>query len=370
MPPALSQSALQARYLVPFVPLSAQRAGRQPNHTVARFVPGSPTLLQRSSAQIYTFLDRTPQLSQQITILKEHHLTQAARFMCLRLPEDFKDRPKRKARRKKSRDLVVLPGVRLSARRPDPEMIKIPKNWFELEYFKALRKVVRGPISKGRRTMATLKAKVPKEVWHALISEMKESDVTKARDGQTDVTWEDGEMQPTKTTSSTLTYDFVTARPMVADRLLSLERADLKGVHGREGKGAWRRGLGCAALKLSDSPKKGAMASAFAMVGGNVTVKALVPTRWRAWPTVILKFWILTVDHRGNILWPTNWSQDARDLLKEMAKRKVAAFKADASYPIRADFCDTPGAFSSVLSKENSPRLDPPTTPLALPAPQ
>ena len=109
-------------------------------------------------------------------------------------------------------------------------------------------------------------------------------------------------MKPTKMSTGSLTYSFQTKQPMVADRIFSLERADLRGVYGKEGKGAWRRGLGCATLKLSNSPKQGALASAFAMVGGNVTVKALIPTRWRAWPTVTLKFWILTGDHRGNIL--------------------------------------------------------------------
>ena len=240
---------------------------------------------------------------------------------------------------------------------PDPDMIQLPKNWFTLETFKALRKACRGPISKSRRRMITFKRQVPREVFDELVSNMRPDDVS-------GVEWsEDGKMVPTKDTSSTQTFSFETKRPMVADRIFTLERGDFKGVHAKEGRGAWRRGLGCACLKLSDSAKAGATASAFAMVGGNVVVKGVVPKRWRAWPTLTLKFFMLTVDHRGNILWPTNWEPGARTLLKELARRKIEAFKADASYPIRPDFCDTPGATSSLLSRENAPRLPAPLPP-------
>ena len=163
----------------------------------------------------------------------------------------------------------VNPGL---VRRKDPEMISLPKNWFTQEYFKDLRKVIRGPISKSRRRMVTFKSKIPRETFDELISKMKEDDVAA-------LTWQDGVLQPTKKTSSTLTYKFKTKRPMVADHIMTLERGDLRGVHAREGKGAWRRSLGCATLKLADSARKSARASAFSMVGGNVTVKALVPRR-------------------------------------------------------------------------------------------
>ena len=41
-------------------------------------------------------------------------------------------------------------------------MLSLPKNWFELEYFKELRKKVRGPISRNRRLQCTFKKRVPK----------------------------------------------------------------------------------------------------------------------------------------------------------------------------------------------------------------
>ena len=239
--------------------------------------------------------------------------------------------------------------------RTDPSMISLPKNWFTLEYFKELRKKCRGPISKTRRTMVTCKHKVPKEVFEEMVSAMKEDDVSALR-------WEEGRLQPTKITSATETYEFETKRPMVADRIFTLERGDLKGVHAKEGKGAWRRSMGCATLKLADAAKRNTSASAFSMVGGNVTVKATVPRRWRAWPTITLKFFLLTVDWRGNILWPTQWEASAKALLTELARRKVLAFKADASYPIRQDFSETPGTTSAIVTRDANPPLPPPTT--------
>ena len=139
---------------------------------------------------------------------------------------------------------------------------------------------------------------------------------------------------------------------MATDCLFSLERADLRGVHAQEGSGAWKRSLGCASLKLSDSGKK--LASVFAMVGGNVTFKATVPHHWKGWLRVTLKFFVLTVDWQGHILWPTRWTDTATRLLKELARRKVEAFKADSAFPIRPDFSPSPGVSSAVVTKETA----------------
>ena len=66
-------------------------------------------------------------------------------------PEDFKDRPKRPKKRATSRAASTNQLVPAHPQRGTPEMLSLPKNWFLLEYYKELRKVVRGPISKSRR---------------------------------------------------------------------------------------------------------------------------------------------------------------------------------------------------------------------------
>ena len=242
-------------------------------------------------------------------------------------------------------------------------MLSLPKNWFALEFFKTIRARVRGPLSKLRRRQCTIKARLPREVFEEMTNRLRESDAE-------GLEWdEEGKLKPTKKTSSCLTYSYDFRKPMATDRFVSLETADRRGVHAKEGKGAWKRGHGCAALKLSDSAREGSKASVFSMIGGNMIIKYRVPRNWRTWPTLTMKFFVLTVDYHGNVIFPTEWDLNARLLLTELARRKVEAFKADKAYPIREDFSDTPGGFSSVVTDANYRallQLPPPQSPLLL----
>ena len=168
----------------------------------------------------------------------------------------------------------------------------------------------------------------------------------------------------TKVTGSSRVFSYEIKRPMAVDRFFSLEKADHKGVHMTEGNGAWKRGQGCAVLKLSDKPKRGAKASVLSMVGGNLILKYSEPKNNRWWPSLTLRYWVLTVDWRGNMLFPTNWSPNAEILLKELARRKIKIFWEDQEhYPIRANFCTTPGISSAITSKDNNPSIPVPTAP-------
>ena len=247
-------------------------------------------------------------------------------------------------------------------------MLSLPKNWFALEFFRTLRARVRGPLSKLRRRQCTLKARLPREVFEEMTSRLKEGDAVGLQ-------WdEQGKVMPTRTTSSSLTFAYECRKPMATDRFVSLETADRKGVHAKEGRGAWKRGHGCAVLKLSDAARPGMMASVFSMIGGNMTIVYRQPRNWRAWPTLTLKFFVLTADFQGHLLFPTEWAPASKRLLVELARRKVAAFKADNSYPIREDFCDEPGHTSSTTVTDANytalVQLPPPQAPLLLPPPQ
>ena len=84
-----------------------------------------------------------------------------------------------------------------------------------------------------------------------MLSKLMEGDAM-ANDGSP-ITWqEDGQVAPTNISSANLTYHIKLPKPMAVDRLLSLERADPKGVHAKDGKGEWLHGQGCAVLKLAD----------------------------------------------------------------------------------------------------------------------
>ena len=101
------------------------------------------------------------------------------------------------------------------------------------------------------------------------------------------------------------------------------------------------------------------------MVGGNTILKYTQPKAWRAWPMISLKFWVLTIDYRGNIIWPTRWEPDAKKLLSELARRKVVPMLAHEQYPLRSDFCTSPGV-SSAVATPDTPLLPAPTVPTLL----
>lgn len=247
-------------------------------------------------------------------------------------------------------------------RRPPPEMLQLPKNWFTLELYKVMRKAVRGRLRRTRRKMVTLKRKVPWETFVELMSSMREGD---AEGFELEI---NGEPTPTRTTSTHFRYEYELRKPMAADRLFSLEKADLRGVYAEEGKGTWRRGQGCAVLKLSDAAKKTAKASVMTMVGGNCTIKLIRPKNWASWPMLTLKFWVITIDYEGNMLFPTAWSPISQRLLKELARRKVDMFlQAQHLFPIRPDFCTTPGVSARVLTDlDNDQLLPSPSVPLLM----
>eukprot|EP00966_Prymnesium_polylepis_P230380 5330792-Prymnesium_polylepis.1 len=106
---------------------------------------------------------------------------------------------------------------------------------------------------------------------------------------------EDGRVQRTKKTSAADIFQYEIAKPMVTDRIFNLGKADAPAPFKQPGAGATGRGLGCAVLKLGDlAHKQKKVAGVFSMIGGNLLVKYRVPHAWAAWPTLSLKFWVLT----------------------------------------------------------------------------
>ena len=107
----------------------------------------------------------------------------------------------------------------------------------------------------------------------------------------------------------------------------------------KPGKGAWRRGSGCATLKLSRfGHRKNQKATVIGMAAGTLTIKALFPSRWRSWGWVVLRFFALTMDHTGHINWPANFSAHSKALLRKLARQKVQAMLQDPEYPIHPSF--------------------------------
>mmetsp|Transcript_36305 Transcript_36305/g.88341 ORF Transcript_36305/g.88341 Transcript_36305/m.88341 type:complete len:229 (+) Transcript_36305:89-775(+) len=161
--PTMSKEAAMKRYLVPFVPIAAMRPQRTKTQPVEIYNPGtlSTSKFQAQQAQ--------PRQRRQSSV-----------------------------------------GIRRARARQEPEMLSIPKNWMALELFKKIRKAVRGPVSRTRKRIVTVRERVPIEVFEELMSNMREGDAR----GFTRTA--EGKIQPTSTSSSRQLYRYDIDRPMSA----------------------------------------------------------------------------------------------------------------------------------------------------------
>ena len=101
------------------------------------------------------------------------------------------------AARRTRGDRSITPH-RARAPRPDPEMLRLPRQWFVHELYKELRKKTRGPLSKMRRRQAVVRVRLPREAFEELMAPVKEGEIQGfSRD-------EDGRVQRTKKTSAAL----------------------------------------------------------------------------------------------------------------------------------------------------------------------
>ena len=72
------------------------------------------------------------------------------------------------------------------------------------------------------------------------------------------------------------------------------------------------------------------------MVAGVTKVIYTEPKNYKGWPTMILRFFVLTMSHRGDISWPAKFTKEARALLRKQIRGKVESMLADPQYPIHS----------------------------------
>eukprot|EP00965_Chrysotila_dentata_P205321 6182888-Pleurochrysis_carterae.AAC.1 len=106
---------------------------------------------------------------------------------------------------------------------------------------------------------------------------------------------------------------------MVTDRLFQLQQADSgPGSSPKAGRGAWRRGNGCARLQLpTGAHHKGKLATMLSMVADVVQVEYSEPMRWRAMPTITLRYFVLTMDSNGHVNWSANFASKTKKFLRQ-----------------------------------------------------
>ena len=183
--------------------------------------------------------------------------------------------------------------------------------------------------------MVQVKMVLPEESFRAFMEPLKDGD---AYGEGTDAIERDEncELKPTKVTQTRRCYHYKIIRPMVTDRFFNLAEADLgPGPPARAGKGSWRRCHGGAHLCLADAVgKSGRLGNKISMVAGSLLISYIVPKRRMAFPILTLRYYVLTVDHNGNITWPTNFNTMAKGLLRKLARQKIDLMLKDEEYPI------------------------------------
>ena len=205
-----------------------------------------------------------------------------------------------------------------------------PLCWFEDELYHSMATRVRPATALTRRRLHEVSVPLPPESFTAFMEPLKDGDAPGLERG------EDGVIKPTKSSAVCDRYHYIVNRPLVTDRLFQLAKADLpKGPWPRPGKGAWRRGHGCARANLPIGVhKKGRLAESMSMVAGNVVIEYKVPKRWRAMAMLTLRYFTPTVNHRGEFVWPAKFSDHSRALLKKLARQKLQLMLDDPEYPI------------------------------------
>ena len=210
-------------------------------------------------------------------------------------------------------------------------MSQIPTSWLSAPFFKALRKAVKPATSWTRRRLVQVKENIPAEVFHSFTASLNAGDADGVvRDAE-------GTLVPTKTTAALKMFEYTIKKPTVTDKLFALQDKDPSPPPGARNPGAWRRGHGCANLVLSRlGHKKGGLGSKVAMVAGVTKVIYTEPKNYKGWPTLILRFFVLTMSHRGDITWPAKFTKEARALLRKQIRGKVESMLADPEYPIHS----------------------------------
>ena len=216
----------------------------------------------------------------------------------------------------------------------------IPRCWFLDPLRAQLAARIRPPTRLTRRRLLEVSLPLPLEAFEAFMAPVLDGDAAFLRppaDRPDAVLARDagGRLLPTKVrTASTRRFEFIVRRPMVTDRLFQLELADLKpGPAARPGKAGtpWRRGMGCTRLQLAKGSKgKGTLIS---QVAGNVVIIYTEPTKFRAMPTLTLRFFAMSMDHTGHINWPYNFSDTSKAVLRKLARNNLAKMMDSAEYP-------------------------------------
>ena len=210
-----------------------------------------------------------------------------------------------------------------------PPDVSVSAEWFEMPLVKALQKTMRPPTALSRRKQITIKMMFPKESFDRFVQPLQESDCAELSRAA------DGRPLPTKESKVLRRYNFKISKPSALDRLFRFEALDLRSPAGGRRRGAFRRGYGAARLHLSAAAqRRGRLAMTISMACGNVLLNFKEPVDCARAPTLSISFFVMTMDEKGHILWPTVFGQKSRAMLRKRAREHLLRMLEDPAYPV------------------------------------
>ena len=205
---------------------------------------------------------------------------------------------------------------------------------------------------------------MPKDCFEKFMEPIQDGDAKFLRDDQKALSRDPstGAVLPTKESAQVNKYEFIIYRPMVVDRLLQLEQADLKlGPLAKPGKAGkpWRRGMGCSKLVLADNAR-GRQGFVISTVAGNVVITYKEPKAYRAMPTLTLRFFVFSMDEKGHVEWPANFTNNSKALLRKLGRNNLRKMLDSAEYPVSPQMeAAMKAASSTVLTRLRASANDP-----------
>ena len=213
-------------------------------------------------------------------------------------------------------------------------MIRVPLEWFLCPLFARLKRMVKPATTKTARSMQSLKMKMPRACMEKLLEGLDDDCLPGFSRAAS------GAVKPTRVTGNNRVWHYSIQKASTVGKILTLEKADLtKGPNGKLPKGPSKRGLGAAMLILSKANQKRKMGSKrLAQVAGTLTFTYVEPKKMEDMGTLVLAFMVFSMDHTGHIIWPSNFSDRSRAILRKSARSNLEMMLSDPLYPTHPDF--------------------------------
>ena len=211
-----------------------------------------------------------------------------------------------------------------------PELVRIPKAWFLDPLRRSVQTIVRPCTGLTRRKQLTIKVQLPRRCFNEFMAPLENGSVEGL---QRDLF---GQLVPTSKTASTRKYQYVIKRGSQHDKLFNMGEHEKRGQ--RKKAARWRRCVGCARLFLSHSGEsRGHTASVMAMICGNVIIDYRESATYERMPRLIIRFFVLSMDKEGHIIWPVDFVPRTKAALRKQARTLLGTMlESPKKFPIDA----------------------------------